>query len=228
MSYRFLSLATAAVSVAAFPQIAAAEIVLSQLVLDIPATRPARQDIEIWNSGSERTYVSVTPAEMIEPGTAKERRLEQPDPEKLGLLVSPGRLILEPGQHKIIRVTPLDDASDRERVYRLTIRPEVGEVTGDQTGLKILVGYDVLALVRPDQPVHRLTGTWAGSQLKIRNDGNTSVELIGGRSCTAPNQCTDVPGKRLYAGAEWNVPVTTKAAVEFRYMANGKTQTVRF
>ena len=204
------------------------EIVLSQLVLDVAAQRPGRQDVEISNTGKERAYVSVTPAEIVGAGTDGEKRVEERDPEKLGILVSPARLILEPGQHKIIRVTPLGNAPARERVYRMTVRPEVGDIADDQSGLKILIGYDVLVILRPAGASPKLTGRWSGSQLEILNEGNSSVELTGGRQCISPDQCKDLPPKRLYAGASWVVPVTGHYPVEYRYPQNGRSQTVRF
>lgn len=228
MNRRLASLILFAAFLTASPVAASAEIVLSQLVVDIAGSRPARQDLEIRNIGPERAYVSVSPAEILLPGLPGEKRQEERDPEKLGILVSPARLILEPGQHKIIRVAPLGAAPAKERVYRLTVKPEVGEITGEQSGLKVLVGYDVLVMVRPEHPQPRLVGEWNGSKLRIVNHGNTSVELTGGRQCAAPGNCKDLAAKRLYAGAAWDVPVTDRNAVEFRFQFDGKTQSVRF
>lgn len=212
----------------ALPEAASAELVLSQLIVDLGPGSANRQDVEIWNNSDERAFVSVTPAEIVNAGLATEQRREESNPEKLGLLVSPNRLILEPGQHKIIRLAALGQGLDRERVYRVTVKPVVGELANDQSGLKVLVGYDVLTIVRPAVSQPNVIGRWEGTSLVLKNDGNESVEVIEGRQCAAPSSCTELPAKRLYAGAEWRVPVTRKANVEFSLKSRTSTKKVQF
>src|SRR5689334_15445739 len=89
------------------PRPASAEIVLSQLVLDLAAGKPARGDVEVWNNDKERAYVIVEPYEVMNPGAPTMERRTDPDPEKLGLLITPARMILEPGQRKLLRVMAL-------------------------------------------------------------------------------------------------------------------------
>jgi hypothetical protein len=93
-----------------------ADIVLSQLIIDLQPGEHSRDDIEIWNKGTERAYVALEPREVINAGLANERRREEPDPEKLGLLVSPARMILEAGHRKLARNADISSSSDRERV----------------------------------------------------------------------------------------------------------------
>ncbi|HEY7679034.1 MAG TPA: fimbria/pilus periplasmic chaperone [Terriglobia bacterium] len=198
------------------------------MIVDIGPETANRQDIEIWNNSNERSYVSIVPSEVVNAGLAREQRREESNPEKLGLLVSPNRLILEPQQHKIIRVAALGKLSERERVYRITVKPVVGELAPDQSGLKLLVGYDVLVLVRPGSSRQQVTGRWNGASLILKNEGNESVEVVEGRQCSVPANCTDLPAKRLYAGAEWRVPVTRKAPVEFSLKSRTSTKKVQF
>ena len=122
---------------------------LSDLVVELQPGKSSRKDIELWNNSDERAYVEVAPAEIVNPGQASETRIQELNPERLGLLVSPNRLILEPGQHKVIRIAAIMQPTNNERIYRVTVKPVVGDITGDQSGLKLLVGYDVLAIVRP-------------------------------------------------------------------------------
>jgi len=205
------------------PQAAPAEIVLSQLVVDIAPGKAARGDIEIWNNDKERAYVVVEPNEVLQPGTAAERRVAERDPDKLGLLVTPARMILEPGQRKLLRISPIAGVPQRERVYRVTVKPTVGSVETNVTGLKLLIGYDVLVLVRPAIPAGRLTGRREGGQLVIRNDGGSSVELAAGKACRDKTDCRELPAKRLYAGAEWRVDVPAGAAVDYAVVSPAGT-----
>jgi hypothetical protein len=85
----------------------------------------------------------------------------------------------------------------------VTVKPVVGELSSEQAGLKILVGYDVLVLVRPRTAQPRVAGTRAGNVLTLRNNGNVSVELMSGKQCDNAGQaCLPLTGGRLYAGAQ--------------------------
>ena len=202
---------------------ARAELVLSQLVVDLEAGDRARQDIEVWNKGRAVTYVAVDPREIVAAGTARESGRVEPDPEKLGLLVSPSRMVLEPGQRKLLRVAAIDSGLDRERVYRVTVKPVVGQLSSDQSGLKVLIGYDLLVLARPAILKTNISGTRSGSFLILRNNGNSSVELTDGKQCDeAGKACDPLPGGRLYAGAEKIVPITRHGRARYVVKLPGK------
>jgi P pilus assembly chaperone PapD len=204
---------------------ASAEIVLSQLVVEIVPGKVMRGDIEVWNKDKERAYVLVEPAEVLEPGTPAERRVGERDPQKLGLLITPVKMILDPGQRKLLRISSLVPTGMRERVYRITVKPTVGSVQSDVTGLKLLIGYDVLVLVRPPASAARLSGTRRGGQLTIRNDGAASVELAAGKACRSKVACRELPAKRLYAGAEWQVDAAAGETVDYAVVtATGSTR----
>ena len=206
-----------------------AELVLSDLVVELQAGKNSRKDIELWNNSDGRSYVEISPAEIVNPGKANESRRQALDPEQLGLLVSPNRMILEPGQHKVIRVAAIAAPGDRDRVYRITVKPVVGDVSGEHTGLKLLIGYDVLTIVRPANPNPKIVGLRDGRTALIRNEGNASAELINGKQCnSAGGQCVVLPGKRLYAGAEWRLPLEGEGLVEFSVKVSDRVSTIRF
>ena len=200
-----------------------AELVLSQLVVDLPAKAEQRSDIEIWNNSDERTYVATEPSEIIDAGRPGETRRSEVDPEKRGLLVSPSRMILEPGQRRLLRVAPIGPRGNRERVYRVTVKPVAGELASEESGLKLLIGYDVLVLLRPATIQPALRATRSGNRLTLRNDGNASVEILSGKQCNASNACTELPGKRLYSGAAWTQDLKSAAPVEYVILSGGKT-----
>lgn len=226
---RIMAAALAIGGMCAAPLTAAhAELVLSQLVVELAPGDRSRADVEAWNNGPDRIFVAVDPREMIDPGTPAQSSRSDPDPDRLGLLVSPARMILEPGQRKLIRIGSIGSA-DRERVYRVTVKPVVGDLSSDRSGLKILVGYDVLVLVRPPQPRPHVAGSRSGGELTIRNDGNVSVELVDGRECdVAMNNCRKLPDGRLYAGAEKTVPVGAGRRAEYKVQVGARLSTVDF
>lgn len=223
------TLATCAVTLATFmaPCTAArADLMLSQMVVDLPANA-GRADVEALNNGSERLFVVVEPREIVGPGTPEENSRTDADPDKLGLLASPARLVLEPGQRKLLRFASLSPTS-RERVYRVTVRPVVGALQSQETALKILIGFDVLVLVRPSQAQPHVSGERTGDKLTLKNDGNVSVELVQGRDCATPQSCQDLPGARLYAGASTTVQVRPGSRVDYKLQLGGKLIPVQF
>jgi len=201
-----------------------AQIALSEVIVDFQPGKDARQDIEIWNKSPDRAYVAVEPSEIINPGTSAEARRQDPDPEKLGLLVSPARMILEGGERKLLRIAEIAPPTDRERVYRVTVKPVVGPVTSSHSGLKVLVGYDVLVLARPAHPQPNVSFSRSGDMATFRNDGNVSVELTDGRQCDASGKiCSDLPGKRLYAGAQWSEQLQPGRHAEYTLESPGQS-----
>lgn len=192
-----------------------AEIILSQLIVDLQPGHHDREDVEVLNTGPDRAFVAVKPKEVLHSGTRAETRVSNPDPGKLGLLVAPARLILEPGQRKLIRISSIG-ASNEERVYRVTVVPVAGEISHDHAGLKLLVGYDVLVLVRPTTPELALRGERQGNKLTIQNTGNVSVELVEGKQCDAAGQnCSSVDGGRIYSGATKTFTINPSRPVKY-------------
>src|SRR3954451_21602469 len=102
---RSLLLAAAAAFLGAAP--AHSELVLSELVVELQPGKQVRDDVEVWNNSPERSFVAVEPREILDPSLPTEAVHKDPDPEKLGLLVSPARMILEPGQRKMLRIATI-------------------------------------------------------------------------------------------------------------------------
>ena len=208
---------------------AVAELAVSQLVFELKPGMSRAADIEIFNDSDERSFVAVEPREILDPGLPAQRPLLSPDPEKLGLLVSPTRLVIEPRQRKRLRIAAIGPLPVRERVYRVTVKPVAGEVSGTETGLKLLVGYDLLVLVRPPAGTQRVEVSRNGSSLTIVNRGNASVELAEGRQCDAKGaNCSALPGKRLYAGATWQQSLPLATAGEYRIRSGDGWSTLKF
>ena len=199
-----------------------ADLVLSELIVELQPGKQVRDDIEIWNNSPERAFVAIEPREILNPSLPSQSMRQDPDPEKLGILVSPARMILEPGQRKLVRIAALSTSPDHERVYRVTVKPVVGVIQSESSGLKVLLGYDVLVLVRPAQAAASVIGFRSGRTLTFENKGNVSVEIVDGRQCAAVHtQCTQLPGKRLYAGASWTVELQSDVPAEYTLKSPG-------
>lgn len=190
-----------------------AEMVLSQVIVDLHPGKPPRDDIEVWNDSAETLYVAAEPSVILAPGTPDERREAAMRPEESGLLVSPQRLVLAPGERRTIRIAAVGQRPQSDRVYRVAIKPVAGAVSSEESALKVFVGYDTLVIVRPDNVVDDVRGERTGQLLVLRNEGNTSLELFDGQQCdSAGSNCQSLPAKRLYPGAAWEqtLPYQTK------------------
>lgn len=204
---------------------AQADVVLSQLIVELKPGGDLRQDVDVWNNSPEPAYVAAEPREILRAGTPAQAARIEPDPEKLGLLVAPARMILAPGQHKLLRIAAIGPNGQRERVYRVTVKPQVGKLASDKSGLKILVGYDVLVLVRPADARPSVVAERSADSMTFSNDGNVSVELAQGRQCdSSGGSCTALPGKRLYPGARWTQPLKWPTKVQYDVISPNGTE----
>ena len=208
---------------------ASADLVLNQVIVDLTPDKVPRLDIEATNTGKERIYVVAEPYEIVDPGKPDEARVANPDPAALGLLVTPQKMILEPGERKLVRIASIAPRRAVERIYRVTIKPVIGDVSAPNTALKVLVGYDVLVIVRPSVMTGIVTGVRTGDHLVLTNTGTTNVEVYDGKQCEAGGtRCTGLPARRLYAGARWDQPIDPARPVDYRLKTGDKVEQKRF
>lgn len=199
-----------------------ADLGLSKVIVDIAADAPPRDDIELYNSGTERLYVLADPAKIVDPGLPSEARQVSADPSVTGLLVTPQKLVLEPGERKLLRIASILPRDNAEHVYRVTVKPVAGDVTGGRSGLKVYVGYDVLVLVRPQGVSGELQARRDGNWLSFHNASNASMEIAQGKQCDAAGgNCQTLPANRLYPGADWSVSLPYATPVTYQTVQGG-------
>ena len=200
---------------------------LSNVILHFEPGEPNRQDVEVSNPGEEPLYVQIEPKIVLSPGSDHEDRAPIDDPRDAGLLVTPNKLIVPPGATRVVRFVKLG-SSPTERVYRVSARPIANEIEATQTSLKILIGYEVLAIVYPNNPKPRLEVNRNGKLLTVRNAGNTNVLVREGYQCREPDQphedCIPLAGKRIYPGNTWQVELPEDLPVTlYQSVANRNT-----
>ena len=223
-----LRTALAAVWALASPLVAHAGLTVAPVIVDFQPADPPRADVELINDGDETIYVVVEPSKIEDPGEVGEKRVQNPDPQALGLLATPNRLVLEPGQRKFVRIAMLSPPGETDRIYRVTVKPVVGNVKSGETGLKILVGYDLLVIQRPARPNAPIVASRSGATLTLRNTGNTNAELFQGQQCDPQRHCILLPGHRIYAGASWNVPIQPGLPVDYSVKVAAKVSSQHY
>ena len=212
------------------PAISNADMILNKSIIYFEPNEPNREDLEIQNISSDPLYVQVTPKIVHKPGTAEQSREVYENPKEAGLLVSPNKLIVPPHGRKLLRFVNLNPGAKEEKVYRVSITPVVGELSAEKSGVKILIGYEVLVIVHAENGMVDLSHERTENKLTITNQGTQNVLLRKGTQC-APGvvdeeKCHQIPGKRLYPGNTWSINLEQNYPVTF-FMSQGKEHSVR-
>ena len=104
-----------------------------------------------------------------------------------------------------------------------------GDVSATASALKVLVGYDMLVIVRPAVMTGDVSARREGTTLILTNTGSTSVEIYDGQQCNATGgDCRALPAKRLYAGASWSQPIDPGRPVAYKIKTGLTVKTVTF
>ena len=212
------------------PVYSSADMILNKSIIYFEPGEPNREDLEIQNIGSDPLYVQVTPKIVHNPGTDEQSREVFDNPKEAGLLVSPNKLIVPPNGRKLLRFVNLNPGTQEEKVYRVSITPVVGELTAEKSGVKILIGYEVLVLVHPEGGKFDLIHERTENKLSIANQGTQNVLLRKGTQCPPgvedEEKCHHLPGKRLYPGNNWSIDLEDKYPVTY-FLSEGKEHSVR-
>jgi len=194
---------------------ALAQISVSEMVVDILPERPLH-DLVVGNVGTEIAYVQIDVIEILDPGTPEQSFIEGQNANAAGLLTTPSRLVLNPGDRALVRIAPITRLTDRDRVYWVRVRPVVGALESQESVIHVLFGYDVLTIVRPELVNIAYTVERVGNRIHAVNNGNTMVELGYGEQCDAQGEnCISAPGKRLYAGLDWSAELPVNGPVQY-------------
>lgn len=191
---------------------AAANILVSPTIINFLPNQLPRQDVVVMNQGDTNAYIEVTPYRVDRPGTANEKKIQIHNPKELGLLVSPNKLIIPPKQHRVLRIIQLSQSLKEDEIYRITVAPipnkllpvETKDINDRKMGVRVVLAYGILAIVRPEQMRPQLLVKRQGKNLLIENKGNTNIVIVGGEQCLNDN-CFQLPSRRIYAGNRWEV-----------------------
>jgi len=201
---------------------ASAEIALSQVIIDVAPSEATVRDIELSNLATDKAYVEVTVYRITNPGQLPMKRETSGNPAELGLLATPAKMVLGPESARLIRLILLNPADDQEHVWRVSVVPKVGDVTDDLTGVKLVIGYEVLVFQRPKDLRFDMKFTRRGKVLTVTNIGNTNVLIPQLSQCTAPEQCQKSSGTRIYPGLTETINLALDAPVDISMQGAGR------
>ena len=185
---------------------AQAAMTLDKIIVYLDDSPNAREDIVITNPDAETLYLQTEIYRVDNPGQENEQRTRVINPEDFKLLVSPAKAVLASGDRKRFRLMSLEGTLEKEKVYRVTFRPVVGEVKSDRSALKILVAYQALVFVQPKGGEYKLGLERSGDELQLVNSGNINVEVVELQHCVAADDCRKLQRSgRLYAGGRMKI-----------------------
>ena len=207
-----------------------AEFVLSEMILDFADKAPRARDIEIISKAKDTQYIATETYLVENPGLADEKRTLKTDPTKSGLMITPNKLALAGEARKLMRFLLLAQQAEKDIIYRVTVKPVIQGIgeTKQKLALKVLVGYEVLVIVRPKDAKVDLVAERKGNSLTLINQGNTNAYLQSGEQCNATGgDCQKLSTSRIYAGQRWTTTLPYGDGV-VKYAVNDGTETKNF
>jgi len=188
-----------------------------------------REDVVVSNAGEEPLYVKVEVLEVTAPGTERERRVVVENPEDIGLIATPPRFVVQPGKRKILRLVNLLGHGAAETVYRVNVVPVAPPVASEGIGVRVLIAYQLLIFVRPQNPVFDVAARREETQLIVENRGNTNFILRDIEHCPDDGKpCSKLAGKRVYAGNTITLPVPAGGHLTLNAVGEGETRKLAF
>lgn len=207
---------------------AQAQLAIDRIIIDFTPDKPPREDVRLVNTSTTETlYIKVAVVEVKNPGFENEKRTTASDPFEVGLLASPNKLVLPPGAQNLVRLVNIQPPGKQDRIFRVDFSPVVGELEASENGVKMMVGYEALVIVRPDSPKANIQYTREKNTIRLNNKGNTNtfVDRIVYCENEEKDSCEFIAGDRLYAGNSWEIELPGEGEVSFNLFDGEKTIT---
>lgn len=225
-----------------FLQSAHAGMYIDKSIVAFRSGEQLRQDIIVTNPDDTPAFIEVEVLQVLNPGTAEETRTEVKNPEEIGLVASPRRLMVPPGGQRVVRLVSLNGFQDKEQVFRVNFTPVAGDVESDTMAVMILIAYQVLVFVDPANVKIDLAASRQGQQLQLENKGNVNVQIYQGLQCplgieladagdeetAKANGCVELPNHRLYPGNRISVDLPFDRPARYLVTSAGNTRSQVF
>lgn len=205
---------------------------MSEMIIDFAADDPNQHDVKIISQDEETQYIVAETYLVENPRDKNEKRILMTNPQESGLMVTPNKMVLGANSEKLMRFLLIKPHADEEKIFRVAVKPVIGEVETEEQrlALKILVGYEALVIVRPQDAKVDLESERKGNTLTITNNGNTNAYLQSGKQCNATGgDCKDLNVSRIYAGQSWTTTLPhTNGKVQYQVWDGKETKLLSF
>ena len=188
-----------------------ANMFVDRSIVEFVAGQAPQQDIRISNRGDDQMYVQVEVLDVLQPGTEQEQREVVTNLADMTLLATPKQFVLPPQGERAVRLVALAEPGQVDQVYRVNVTPILPPLADTESSVvRVVVAYQLLVLVLPENPREDLVVTREANILKFENRGNSYVLLADGQQCEVDNG-SNLPTTRLYAGNSWEVELESSA-----------------
>lgn len=184
------------------------------------------QDIKVINVGTDTAYVEVQIDLVQNPGLPNQKLLPlQDNPYQVGLIVTPNKMVIPVHQMRLARILYIGDPpTNNDVVYKVRIAPVSGQLVpvgnlnkNVAAGVDLIIAYSINVFIRPIAPAPKLVLLREGTDLTLKNVGNTNF-LVGSCKQCAGKNCGKgiVLSKRMYVGetAHYTLPVAQSVMCE--------------
>jgi P pilus assembly chaperone PapD len=221
---KYLSSLVLSLLVTGFAQ---ANMLVDRSIVEFVPGQSPQQDIRVSNRSDDQMYVQVEVLNVLQPGTEQEEREIFTDLADMTLLATPKQFVLPPQGERAIRLVALAEPAEVDQVYRVNVTPIMPPLADSQSSVvRVVVAYQLLVLVLPENPREDLVVTREANTLKFENRGNSYVLLADGQQCDGEN-CTNLPTNRLYAGNSGEVELgSDNMAASYRLTTFAGSRTV--
>lgn len=145
-------------------------------------------DIQVQNAESgkgDTAYVAISIYKVNHPGMPDQSFTKLDDnPYKIGLIVTPNKMVIPAGQMRIARVLYIGKPVDADVLYEVKFTPVSGNLIAigqDKkniaAGVELVIAYGVGILVRPVDLKPNVTAVRHGKNVTLSNTGNTTVSI---------------------------------------------------
>ncbi len=220
------------------PLLASAVIKVSTLHVDFLPTGNQFQDVFIQNAGTDVEYVNVSLFKRTNPvqDPNKIESASGQNPKDFGMVVTPNKLAIAPGQIKRVRLLNLSHGNKTDVVYGLNILPVPAPVLRSKetedvhtaAQVEIISAFVVGVYVLPVNPHVNLSLKRDGKTLTAENTGNTNVLLDNGQQCTTDKKpvCTEVDPLRVYGNSKVQIKLSQDLPVTYRESYSDKNEMI--
>lgn len=162
------------------------------------------RSFEVTNPSDTTEYITLVVEKRLEEDNGKITTEVMNDLSQQEVIVSPAYFVLPPKTRQVVRITPLLEKDDQERLYYIAVNPKLPPVRSEDMKLavRMISAYKVLYLMRPKKTTidYQLTAT-KQEGIKLVNNGNTSILLSNIYACPAQDtptkECVTLQGKRV-------------------------------
>jgi hypothetical protein len=205
----------------------ASSIALSKNKVFFDNNSQTRDIVEVKSlSPKQNVYFKTQLKEVLEPQKGTQSKyFESKDPSSLGLFITPNKAIITPGHGpENISIINTNKNLQKERVYRLDVIPVIPKAEGNGFGtqMTVLLAYDVLIHVQPENPIITHDFFFQDEEFHFHNTGNMHVNLKAGKQCNSQDECVDIPTGNLYSDSKVTIPLNSDTTyVEYEIVARG-------